>query len=332
MLPLFLAAIAGLQSGSRKSQVFGIVALIAEIGAKESAGPIAAGMGLAWVLGAAPEPSRGRMKRWGWWIGALGTAAFLIDVLIVPKLFSSTYVYASSYSEATQGGPGIWLGKLFGPARLRFLLFLALPFGLLPFLRPTPALWAVIPALGMFFLSNGTARVSGYHYAIEPLVGIAWGSCAALQNLRFKWTPSIRSLLLFLLFGALFSHGRSYAFYARYYQPSPRAFWMRETVLPAIAERASLSSTSNWVPHVSARERIHIFPELDNAAESTPSDCILIDAQGDSWPAGPKKVRSERDRLVSLGKYRSVWACKSIEILQRGDAALSCLTRRIECE
>lgn len=133
MLPLFLWAIAGIQARGNASKILGWIAFLCALGCKESAGPIAAGIGLAWFLGAGPD---GRSRKAAGILAAFfGIATFLFDLKVVPSLLGSQYVYGSLYSHLSQG-PVEWLHSLLGLSRWKFLFATLAPLGFLPLLAP----------------------------------------------------------------------------------------------------------------------------------------------------------------------------------------------------
>jgi hypothetical protein len=125
MLPLFLWAFAAFVSGRRWAKALGLLALIAALGAKESAPVVAVGIGVAWALTGA---------RWqGAALAAAGVALFLFDVKVVPAMFAASVAGSatccsrrsrsrctSSPRSSTSSGSGSCSGRWRRSASSRF--------------------------------------------------------------------------------------------------------------------------------------------------------------------------------------------------------------------
>ncbi len=355
MLPLFLFAIAGLQSARMTARVFGALAFLAALGCKESAGPVACGIALAWVMGAGPAATRVFTRRMSFVAGALGLVVFLVDVMLVPKWAgASGYAYGGAYSYLrTSHSVGEWTHALPVWPRLRFLFFLFLPLGLLPLFGKRVRLWASAPGLLMLFLSEGDHRLKTiFHYGIEPSIGLFWAAASAqvLTSAGSTRVSCFTSPLTFLnsakcaavrlgwtvVVLAIAAHGRSEIFRIRKYEPAPHMQWVRTEIVPTISPTVSLAATSGWVPHLATREWVHFFPEIKMPGGKS-VDCIFLDSQGDNWPIGASEAEARAKQLVAAGEYREVWNCEAIRILQRvtksdiGAPAEQCWTSRPTC-
>src|SRR5438105_4605356 len=97
MLPLFLWAFARFASGKRWAQVLGAVALLGALAAKESAGVVLFGIGLAYALTSGAQSARARWM--GVALAAAGVALFLFDVKVVPRLLGAHYDYTRLYKR-----------------------------------------------------------------------------------------------------------------------------------------------------------------------------------------------------------------------------------------
>ena len=168
MLPLFLWAFVGFASDKRWARALGALALVAALGAKESAGVVLFGIGLAYALACGAQSARAR------WLGvafaAVGAALFFFDVKLVPRLLGAEYHYTSLYQRF--GGdiedvlvapivqPGYFFSQLVSPERLNFLFWTLAPLGFLPLLargtRRAAALPDAFPDRGG---STGAARL-----------------------------------------------------------------------------------------------------------------------------------------------------------------------------
>ena len=66
-------------------------------------------------------------------------------------------------------------------------------------------------------------------------------------------------------------------------------------VLAAIPPEARVSAQDRLNPHVSGRERVYIFPRVEDA------DTVLVDATGPAWPQHPSELRASVNRLLASG-------------------------------
>jgi uncharacterized membrane protein len=291
MLPLFLFALWLLQERSLRSRAVGLFLLLAAIAAKESAGPVACGLGLAWLLGAGPEPTRAFTRPLGAAVALLGLLAFFADSQLVPAFFGVKYSYAGLYEPfgasalslalAPFRQPLAFFGRILGWARWKFLWGMLLPFGFAPLLAPA-ALVAAVPGFLMLFLTNGDHRVSlSYHYSIEPLVGLLFALPVALQS------PLIRkkgkALLPVFALASLVSYGRSEPFFWRVYQLDAHQAWVRDRVLPLVPESRSVSASYALVPHLATRHWVNQLPVLTTELKA-PVDCVLVETSVNNTP------------------------------------------------
>lgn len=338
MLPLFLVAIAGVQSRAARARIAGAVALLAALACKESAGPVAAGVGLAWLLGAGPEATRAFTRRLGLAALAAGVAVFALDLKVVPGFFGKAYAYSDAYSHlgASLGQialspftkPEIFWPHLLGPARLKFLFWTLAPLGFLPLLNAR-ALPAFLPGYLMLFLSASDLRVNPiYHYAIEPSVGLFWAMPAALAAAERRPFFQNRKgwIATWLVFWALGAFGRSELYRVRAHAPDPHREFLASRVLPCIDPSVTIAATDALVPHLATRPWAHNLTRLETAA-GTPVDCVLHDSALDNWPLGPRETETALGALPERG-YRRRIAAGSFTLWER--SGLSCLRCNVE--
>lgn len=337
MLPLFLWAIVGLQSRSWKANLWGVAAFIFALGAKESAGPVACGIGLSWILGAAPVSVRERMRKVGISAILVGAAVFYFDTRVVPKFWASEYAYAGFYQKFGSGivdillspilKPEIFFPQIFGPARLKFLFWTLAGVGFLPLLN-----WrvfaAALPGYLMLFLSDGDHRVNLiYHYVIEPGVGLFWalpGAVLILQNWRLKQA----GITLWILFWVLGASGRSEIQRLRSHWISERSRWLSQEVLPCIDPILSMAASDALVPHLSSRPWIHSLTSLSMPSGKS-VDCVIEDLALSNWPMDSTQLSSLEAKLPGLG-YREVYECGSLQVFEQGKTCLRCNPRCVE--
>jgi len=337
MLPLFLFAAWLLQEKEGRKRICGFFLFILALAAKESAGPVACGIGLAWALGAGPPSTRSFTRKLGVFAVVMGLATFYFDSQVLPQFFGKKYAYENLYAPfgasilslalAPFLQPLAFFGRLFSASRIKFLLGMLLPFGFLPVLAPL-ALLAALPGFLMLFLTNGEHRISlGYHYAIEPMIGLLFAFPAALDStVARRYSPQ---LLIVLMLGSLISFGRSDAYFWRIYQPSNHQAFVRDKVLPLIDEEKAVSASYGLVGHLSTRRWIHQLPILVDEFQKT-VDCVAWDRSVNNTPMGSKE-ESDTAIMLKLLEYEKEFSCGSFALYRKKNIS-SCFHRMPVCE
>lgn len=337
MLPLFLCALTGLQSPAVRARLLGVSALILALGCKESAGPVATGIGMAWIAGAGPERTRQFTRRIGWALAAIGVAVFLFDTKAVPALLGTEYPYMSNYRHFGGGlgqvllapllHPLTFLSHVFGPARLRFLAWTLAPLGFLPLLHWRCFL-AAVPGYLMLFLGEGDHRVSTiYHYGIEPGVGLFWATAAVLGPFlegRFRLLP--RQAVGWILFWSLAAFGRSELYRVRVHAPSPHHQWLSAELVPSIRADARVAASGALVPHLATRLWVHHLPRIEKA------DCVIWDPEINNWPLNTEEAKVLEARLAQQS-FRETFRCGKLRVFESSAADIApCLVRSPDCK
>jgi uncharacterized membrane protein len=324
MLPLFLWAFAGFESRSRGAVALGVLALLAALGAKESAGVVAAGIGVAWALSGSASS---RHSRWfGAALAVVGTAVFFFDVLAVPRLLGTEYAYMGHYKRFGEGIGDLLLAPFTQPAhffshvidreRLIFLFWTLAPLGFLPLFDWRAALGAV-PAYLMLFLSEGDQRVRiVFHYGIEPGSVLFWalpiGVAAFAQ--RFGWTRTG----IWMLFWSVACLGPGELARARSYSPIPHSQWLAADVMPCLHPQASMAASDRLIPHVATRAWISYPDQLRRQPSGEPVQCVVTDLKlGNNWPLGRGGTERVLAGLPEQG-YREVWRCGDVSVYESG--------------
>lgn len=307
MLPLFLFGVAGIQAQSAKHKALGAILFLSALAAKESAGPVAVGIGLILLLGVSPKPSP-FTRSFGALAILLGAGIFYFNTKVLPGMMGGTYGYADVYaplgsslsqlalSPFTQ--PTEFFGRIFAPSRLKFILFMMAGLAFLPIFRPL-ALLAAAPGFLMLFLTNGDQRVStGFHYGIEPAVGLLLALPAALST---KWALSKeKSLALVMIFFAVFHFGRSEILHWRLYKITDHQKWLRDEMLPYVNPKASVSTLSVLLPHLTHRRWVEHLPSV-TVAKDTIADCVVWDTSVSLSPMGASETSELEGKLLKLG-------------------------------
>lgn len=337
MLPIFLFFIWFAQRRENWARLTSILLLLLALGAKESAGPVAVGIGLAWICGAAPPSERQRLRWWSFPVIAMGLGVFLFDLKIVPSFFGGKdYVYMSAYGHLGNGLSDIllspllkpqvfWTHALFEKARLKFLFESFAPLAFVPLLAPSPLI-ASIPGFLMLFLEHDTHRITtGYHYIIEPGVGIFWAFAMGLsrfERANQQWASGLPALFSIkrwipwsvatvLIFWSLAMHGRSEMYRIRFFQPTEHQRWVRRDVLPKIDPTATVSASGAFVPHLALRYWAHHLPKT-HLPSGEPIGCIVREESVSNWPM-------QEDEWTSLQKildreYALEYQCRTLRV------------------
>lgn len=333
MLPLFLFSVYFLQEKRRAFWLPGILLFLAALCAKESAGPVAAGIGLAWIVS-------GRGSKQLWIFGALfiacGVAAFWFDTSFFPKWIGRAYAYGNVYepfgssltelASAPLRHPAEFFSRLFGISRLKFLSALLLPFLFLPLLAPRVFV-AALPGLLMLFLAAGTQRVStGFHYAIEPAIGVLMALPFALTTFFAKKME--RGLLWLFPLAALLCFGRSEIFHWRFHAATEQQAWMRDQVLPFLDKQRSVAASGALVPHLAEREWIHYLPEITKS-DGSRVDCVVLNSEVNNAPLSEQESGTLQALLKNEAQLE--FSCGSTQIYRWKSDSRLCLTKEIEC-
>ena len=321
MLPLFLWAFAAFASRRGSARALGVVALICAFGTKESAGVVAAGIGVAWTLAAQGRPWR---TRWlGIALAAAGTALFLYDVKVVPRMFGGDYAYMGLYDRFGGGivdvllapftQPAYFFSQILDRARLTFLFWTLAPLGFLPLFNWRAAL-AMLPPYLMLFLSEGDQRVRIiFHYGIEPGSALFWAlpfGLAAFAR-RFGW----KRAGIWMLFWGVACLGPSELMRARSYTQTAHQHWLQTQVMPCLNAEAATAASDVLVSHLATRAWISYPDKLVQQPSGEPVQCVVTDLRVSNWPLGVGGVERVLAGLPAEG-YRKAWSCGGFSVYE----------------
>jgi len=336
MLPLFLFSAWLLQEKGTPRRFAGGLLFLLALASKESAGPVACGLGLAWICGAGPEATRKFTRALGVGVVMLGIAVFAINSKLVPQYFGKEYAYGELYAPfgasllslalAPFLQPFEFFGRIFSLSRLKFFFGTITAFAALPLLAPA-AMLAALPGFLMLFLTKGDHRISlGFHYSIEPLVGLLFALPAALDS---SFTRKYAAWILpAVMLGSVFSFGRSEAYFWRVYQPTAHQAWVRDEVLPKIKPEKMVSASYAFVPHLSTRQWIHQLPILVNEFQIT-LDCVAWDRSVNNTPMS-REDESNLAIMLKLHDYKREYSCGSFALYQK-PGTTECLVEKPIC-
>lgn len=343
MLPLFLFSLVGLQSSQTHKRLWGTVALVLALGTKESATALAAGLGAAWVLGAAPAPSRSFCRKLGFFLVPLGLGLFYFDLKIFPGLFGTQYAYRNEFSQygptltdlflAPLQNPGLFFSQIFGKARLTYLFWTLGPLGFLALWNPAPLL-AAAPSYLMLFLVQGDHRVQIiWHYGVEPAVGIFWAMPLAMNRFGLPRISTEFRKMLWILFWALALFGRSDLYKIRRFSPSNHAEWLRRELIPCVDPKASLSTSVALTSHLASRKWVSIFPAIEMPGGAK-VQCVIYDPEIQNLDL-PQGFILPFFQTLSQKGYQEIFRCGAgLKIYgQGGNGSLNeCLSCTPRCE
>jgi len=213
-----------------------------------------------------------------------------------------------------------WL--IFNKGNLDYLFRLLLPLAFLPLFYP-PILLIALPSLAINLLSGNMQmhRPEMFHYAgpIVPFAVLAaiWGAGFLVRHLGRRMPGGSRSLS-YLLSCLVLVCSLGYHRYRGFSPLSVRFRWpvatahhrLAQELIDRIPPTASVSAQLNLNPHVSHREKLYIFPHIDQA------EYIFLDAAS----LGNKDDINTwvKEQLLENGPFGVVAARDGYLLLQRG--------------
>ena len=208
----------------------------------------------------------------------------------------------------------------FDPEKLLYLWQLLLPVLFLPLLS-WRAGYLALPALAVPLLSPFQAHHQiGYQYPATSVAFIFFLAILAIRDLQARrWNVTglaaavlVVSLVMNYQFGLLF---------AKSYNGLPQPSAHQEILAGLIAQvpkDASVSAMSDIVPHLSSRDRIYLFPIVNDA------DYLLLDSEisANFWPysglGARGKMQEQAVPYLLSGAYGLVKAEDGCLLLKRG--------------
>lgn len=268
---------------TRRYALFAIAA-IAAMGTKEEIGILVGLIGL-WIA------VRNGDRAFGVIVAVLGvTWSLLASLVIVPHFHAGASSYWARYLPPAMQGSGsitqadvrrFWLhhpgdvwSDLTGEAKLSYLHRLLYPSGYLALLSPLTLLTG-IPSLLLVLLSYEPHMYGGLaHYSAElvpvtivaSIFGTEWLSTRVAPLLRIRASWAIAACSIYLIVAAGINHRAnglsplSTGFNSPAVTPHDR---LLDRALALIPANASVSAQDRLNPHLSDREQIYLFPDLD---------------------------------------------------------------------
>lgn len=266
----------------------------------------------------------------------VGVVWFIVALYVIIPHYNPTgqSPYLGAYSHLAQGPLGIIKTALTDPIALLQTLFVREK---LVYLRNlfTPVAFLSLFGLQVLFLSLPTLAIillSGdpqvytldkFHYAapLVPLVVIStvYGMSFLAEKLGARWRLSRRQWLYFLaglvLLSTLVYHWwRGFTpFGGNFSLPVVTAHdHLAEEFIALVPQEAIVSAQSKLNPHLSQRERIYMFPRIEDAGY------VFFDVTADSWPIHPNDERRLFQSLISEGGFGILAAGDGYILLRRG--------------
>jgi uncharacterized membrane protein len=282
--------------------------------------------------------------QWRWRSGLglalLGVAWFAIVVFVIMPHASPTGhpLLVSRYAQL--GSPLHFLGQTFlhpleflrmyiwEPHHRAYILLLLSPVCYIALLAPWVLVLAV-PSLALNLLSSNPLMYSGlfqYNAEIVPVVifAVIEGLVSFFWLLRLVgrcWACHARAVVCGFLLAAMLASTLviDYTFYG--VLPFAQGFqWPRvsehtgnvDHLLRLLPTDASVSAQNKFVPHLSQRAHIYLFPYQAEQAEY-----ILLDTTGDVYPLTPSTYMQETQKVLRSGHYRILVSENGYLLLQR---------------
>jgi uncharacterized membrane protein len=310
---------------ARRHLLFTATAITAAL-MKEEVGLLVAMQGIYVAL------ARGE-RRFGLATACVALAWVAVCVLIIIPSFSggASSLFAGRYAEAVQHlrrAPLAWMaGQPEWPVpafTVTYLTGMLAGTGFLALLSPARLALAA-PALAINGLSGAAwQHGGGAHYSAEAIPGILFAAAGAVRWLsdpgesrRWRGPRGLRRLvaacfgwgtvgtrtaaLSLVVLGASLHHAWTQGILPRDVATLASPTNGRRATLHLLASRiprdARLSAQSNLFPHLSNRERIYVFPAIEDA------EFILVDVAGTSDPLSPDELAREVDALLADPRF-----------------------------
>ncbi|MFQ6000037.1 MAG: DUF2079 domain-containing protein [Anaerolineae bacterium] len=250
---------------------------------------------------------------------ALGLAWFIVAVYIVIPHYnpSGRSPYLAAYGYLGQGPltmlrtmvmePGVVLRNLLTREKVGYLGNLLAPVAFLSLLAPQ-VLLLFAPTLAINLLSANPQfyTLEKFHYAAPLVPFVVLSAILGVNYLVVHLPPRLgmkRQTLLYLVSALvlistlLYHRGHGFTPLAAGFQipkvtPHHR---LAKELMALIPEGATVSAQSRLNPHLSQRERIYMFPKVEDA------DYVFFDVSVDSWPIHPNDQKAIFEGLIAQG-------------------------------
>jgi uncharacterized membrane protein len=267
---------------------------------------------------------------------ALGIVWFVGAVFVVIPHYNpeGRSPYLGAYSHLGQGPLGIIrtaitdplavAQTLFTKEKLVYLRDLFAPAGFVSVLG-LQVLFLLLPSLGIILLSGDPQvyTLEKFHYA-APLVPVVvlsavYGTAFLARRLDAKWhVPKARSVCIVagyvLLCTLLYHRARGFTPWGGNYTLPVVSDHDRQAagLIALVPQEAIVSAQSRLNPHLSQREKIYMFPRVEDA------EYVFFDVTADSWPIHPNDQWWLYRSLVDEEGFGVLAAKEGYVLLRRG--------------
>jgi uncharacterized membrane protein len=191
---------------------------------------------------------------------------------------------------------------LFEADRYVYLLKLIASVGLVPLLNVGYLGMALIPAAIILFSQYEIAMQINMQYALPvlPFLFIAYiyglKRIEKIVNQHQKYlVPLICFLALIMLFNTKINE------YNPLKQMPSKHDLAAQACLGKIPDQAAVSAQGHLVPHLAHREKIYMFPDVQDA------QYIILDKRGNHWPMSAEQFNREMDKIESSSEYAMIY-------------------------
>jgi uncharacterized membrane protein len=325
VLPLVVAAF-GLLLIDR--DVWAVVAVAVALTAKEDVALLIVPFGLwvSWQLG---------KRRTGLWIAGLGVAAMALSFFVLLPHFSPTgeLLYNDRYAElgSTPLGvalgivtrPAVLAGALTDPWRLGYLAALVLPMPL-ALLAPRALLIAVPTALANVLSAHVYQYDIRYHYTLYIVAAVVIAAAVGAAQMTHRSEEAKRNAIgLSLVVAMIFqlTIAPNPLGLSRRWATEDAEYEDIEAALAMIPDDAVVSAWTTFVPHLSHRETVYLFPNPWRRHNYGARDAALPDPAAVDWvmtrtDVDPKFLKV-LDELGSSGEFTTVLELGAVVLMRR---------------
>jgi len=205
--------------------------------------------------------------------GIAGTAYLVGEVM--PKisgnyLFSGYYSHFGSniYEQITNMAfhPLRTLSFLFSPANLLYVILLFGPLALLPLFSPSVLTIGLLPLLENLLSNYRFQKDITVQYSCVLLPVLFFSLILAIKSLKQKgrWETIYRRSKPVIIFFAILSVLAFFILNLRMYIPTKRVFSAHK-IMHLIPDQAKVSASKYLIVHLSYRDNIYLFPQINDA-------------------------------------------------------------------
>jgi len=341
ILPSGLCALCAIQSDQKWIRWFSLVPFLLFWAGKESTGPLMAGIGLSFLLGASSNSQKKRKGVLGFFLIILGFLSFYLCTQWVPRFFGGAYAHSGTYHQLGNSlfeiltspiyRPKVFWSTVFEPARFRFFWYMLFPLAFFPLLswKYYPSFF--VPLLMLFMMGDSSRLYPRFHYGIESSVGLFWALPLGVIFLRTRtrFFQSEWRIVVLLLACTVLSMRQNQIYHARIFTKSDHLAWFEKEVLPQVNLASALSVPTNILPHLSNRPWVSHIPEL-RKGNGELVNCVFIDPSMDISPLNAESIPKWKEDLINLG-FKESYRCSGFSVYQSSNTHEPCLIIEPRC-